>query len=433
MRADGELALDVATPHGMVRVPFEVAGRRRQLVRLHLADILHLEYDQESGELAVQAKARWLWSRGGGARGWASWVDGWLRAVHNLAYGRMAPFSAATWTVTGLELCADFTHLELHAEDAARIVGARKSSAIRHHVEVEGRVETVQVGTRASPVSVVMYDKDAELAAARKEDYYAERHRAHGWDGISNRARVELRLSGHGLTWTRQRREDGAWAQSGEILDARDPWGLTQRVISELWTHVTSSRRLVIPTDSRRRRAPTDPRWLVVQSAALEHDEAEDGWTWRQTRAVTDATWAHREERARRTAGRSLATLAILRGWTPDADTIVPELTAWAAELAQDAVEQTTDDGLARETASGLLPWARDYIAQTQLLREAIATQAAELRAWRDGLMCRHEQREDELPPALPQVAGAEPEPVPAGGPQQDERPVQGRATRPVR
>lgn len=290
------------TKHGSVA---RVRGSRRQLVSCLIADVAHVDLDLENNEAVIQAKARALWGAGAGTRGWRDWLSRVLSPISRQLFAAVEDHDLRElWRVCGAEICVDAIGVAFDRDDASCIVGARKGSTVAH-AETSRHVETIAVGTRASPVSLCLYDKDREIAAKRKADYYGPVHVACGWDGRAPRWRLELRLVGQGLRWVAD--------DTGEVLDLRDPMTLCDaRQVRDVWRIVTAKRRLVVAGEaSRRRRAATDPRWELYQQATGAEIEA---WTWRQSRDVTDATYQERRDRARDRGLRGLIQLAVLQG-----------------------------------------------------------------------------------------------------------------------
>jgi hypothetical protein len=378
--------LDGTTIEGQARC----MGIRRSRVSALFPDLLYVEIDLEAQEATVQAKARALWSEGAGARGWRVWCDRYLRALDRACFTTSTEGDALRerWRVTGVELCADAVGVSFSRADAGSFVGAHAGSSVAS-TERRDTVETIAVGTRASPLSVCLYDKDAEIKAARKADVYAQVHQAHGWDGEARRTRCEVRFSGIGLQW-----ED---PETGELIDLRDPIDLgQQRTLDVAWKLATFKRRMVIDDGAtRRRRCPTDPRWQLYQRAA---DVPEQPWSYRQRVAVADETWTVRRQRAAERALRGAAAVAVLDGLGHEARAVVRLLDAAKAdgadadELHEIAapVEGMAIAALRRLFADGarveLARWAAAYDRTQALTRERIEQERAAFAAFASDL-----------------------------------------------
>lgn len=353
-------------------------GIRRSRVAVLFADLVYMEIDLEAEEIAIQAKARALWSEGAGARGWRAWIDRYLRPIDRLTLGAFEGDGdpiRERWRVCGLELCADAVGLAFTREDAGCFVGAHAGSSIGTTERSES-VETIAVGTRASPLSICVYDKTAEIEARRKADVYAEVHRAHGWDGEERRIRCEVRFNGIGLRW-----ED---PESGELIDLRDPLEVgREATIAMAWSLATHKRRMVIEDGAtRRRRCPTDPRWSLFQAAA---SVPEIPWTFRQRQAVAEETWKIRKDRATDRALRGALAVAMLDGLGWEARTIEAMLEEARLEgedpEAMDRIAEPVE-GMAiaairrafsvTGTRSTLARWAAAYDRGQSLTRERI-------------------------------------------------------------
>lgn len=358
-------------------------GIRRSRLAVLFPDLLYLEIDLEAGEVAIQAKARFLWAEGAGARGWSRWVDRFLRPIDRLLLGEPPEEGdpiRSRWRVCGLELCADAIGLAFSRSDAGAFVGAHAGSSIGM-TERSEIVETIAVGTRSSPLSVCLYDKDAEIAARRKADVYREVHLAHGWDGEARRTRCEVRFTGVGLQWSDP--------DTGEIVDLRDPLEVARpETIALAWSLATHKRRMVIEDGAtRRRRCPTDPRWIVFQRAA---EVPVIPWTFRQVQAVSEETWIVRRKRARERALRGSLALAVLEGLGAEARAVERRL----EEAARDGEEAEGLEAIAEPiegmaiaairrafsepgTRAELARWASRYDETQSLTRDQIEAERA--------------------------------------------------------
>jgi hypothetical protein len=268
-------------------------------------------FNAETRDLLVQLKAKGLWAHGAGAEGYAIMAGYWLRELLRMFTGEeMRSARASGWKCTGLEVCRDFTGLELFREDAGNFIGARMNGDDGERLTVWGgeqiAVETINVGRRSSPISLCIYDKLKQIEAAKDGDgsTYAATHRAWGWDGEERITRVEMRFSGPGLIWENK--------DTGEVLDFSDPATATdQESLRELWRLSTAKRRLICPdTSTRRTRASIDPRWAYVES--LGEQGAPHGW--RQLREVHEDTHRTRTEQSRKAMLRAAARYGALHG-----------------------------------------------------------------------------------------------------------------------
>jgi hypothetical protein len=271
----------------MIAAEIRTSGARNERVTVYIPDCVYLSLNVESGRATAQLKAKALWSMGTGPAmsrylGLVSW---WLT-------GRMPELSELAglgWRTTGVELCADFVGLAFDRSDVENIIGFRKGTKIADIAKSE-RLQTIQVGSRASRVSMCIYDKDQQLADVKGGDdsTYRATHLEHGWDGQAERRRVEARLSDGGLTME---------SEKGDRIDLRDPAALAdQELLAKTWAIITAKHRLIVPGSTRRERCKTDPRWLLVQSAAGV--ELKD--RYRQTRESQVNTWEESMKRSRR-------------------------------------------------------------------------------------------------------------------------------------
>jgi hypothetical protein len=287
-----------------------VSGTRRQTVTLYVEDVVWIRLHCETGEVECQLKARALWAAGYEATAghWLSTICWWLTdesCTLNEAEGR-------GWQGTGVEVCSDYVGLEVRDKDLRSFVGFNKNEVIRRFAAADGELQTLNLGTRASPVSLCLYDKDAEIASKAKkyggtggdDSCYRATHLAHGWDG-DDRRRVEFRLSGRGLQQQHQD-EDGVVTE----LDLRNPATLADPEARKLlWAVLCSKKRLVKEGSATRiERCELDHRWVSVLAAS----ELALQVGWRQTRQVQQDTWAVMDRRARRDATRALRRVAAL-------------------------------------------------------------------------------------------------------------------------
>lgn len=370
----GDLSTIQVPGFGPVVCAFAASGQRRQIVTCHLADAFHLTWDVEAGTASLEAKAPALWAAGAGLAGWEHWRSTWAVGV-----ARWLGIDPAAWRVCALDLCADFTGFgELTEADASLVVGARKRDTIRAHSSAThpGIVETLDIGTRASNVSLCVYDKTAEIRAKGRGDIYAPMHTAYGWDGHALRHRVEVRLRGPALVWRTPR----------GIVDLRDPSALTSEIVGEVWRVVTRKRRMVQDgAVTRRRRADTQARWTVVQAAA---DVPEvDATAWVQSRAVEARAYERRVALSRRAVERAIVRHAVMVGAPLDTVSRHRDRRERVFELAERVVAAALRDG-GDNVADRLVLEARDVARDQWLVRDELLRASREW-AMRGGVRLR--------------------------------------------
>lgn len=301
---------------GEVVAAVQVGGTRREVITLYIEDVVWMRFNVETGEVRLQLKARSLW-----ASGYESVAGRWLDLVLWWATGRtctLAEAHAEGWRMTGIELCSDFVGVDFRDDDLASFVGFKATEVVRKFSR-DGRVETLNLGTRASPISLCIYDKDAQVVAAKRGDdsIYRATHLAHGWDGKSERRRVEFRLTGRGL----QFQDD----ETGEVLDFRDPATLADRdALCRLWAVLCSKKRLVdLGSASRVERCKLDPRWSSVLAASSQTLQV----GFRQSRVSQLDAYDEAARRARRDLLRSAKRFAALHD-RPEEDPVTTTRTA---------------------------------------------------------------------------------------------------------
>jgi hypothetical protein len=279
----------------------KVTGGRRESITLEVPDLVYLKLNIELGTARLQLKARGLW-----AEGYARMASRWLDLVLWWCTGRrctLAQAHSAGWKTTGIEVCSDFVGFDFSEDDRKAFVGF-KASELVHQFSRDDSVETINIGTRASPVSLCLYDKDVQLVKEKGGDdsTYRAHHLAHGWNGIDPRRRVEFRLNGRALHLLDR--------DTGEVLDLRNPAVLADRdTLTKAWVQLAATKRLIVPDSSTRRtRCALDPRWVAVIEAGgqLEHV------TFRQSREAQTDAWNEATKRARRDAQRALHRVAAL-------------------------------------------------------------------------------------------------------------------------
>ena len=302
---------DVEPFHAKPSALVTVSGANRHILTFWVEDLAWFRFNTESRDLNLQLKAKGLWAHGPGADGYTLMAGYWMRELHRMFTGTDPEnIFHAGWKMTGLELCRDFAGLNFTRSDAGNFIGARTNGDDGERITVWGAegeaVETINVGKRTSPVSVCIYDKRAQIDAAKGGDgsTYESTHYDCGWDGKEKVTRVEMRFTGTGLTWQDK--------ETGEIIDFSNPGTATdQESLDRLWFMATGKRRLIVPdAATRRERCSTDPRWIQV--ARMFQDRIHEDW--RQFRAVQGDTHRRRVEQCRRTAVRALLRYGALHG-----------------------------------------------------------------------------------------------------------------------
>jgi hypothetical protein len=290
-----------------------VSGVRRQLITLHVWDVVHVTLNAETGDLRLQWKARALWSTSDQLAVIGEWVErvsSWCGV--ELVLGESF---AAGWTVTGVELCADFVGLTWRREDAAAFLGrytrgsrdqvrTRAGDDLSVFTDLDDKVQTINIGSRKSNVSWCLYDKTGQIDRAKDGSNlptYSSTWQAHGWNGTDEVARVELRLTSRGLTFE---------TADGEELNLRDPAELTSSNLHRAWAHCCSKYRLVeLGTATRRERCSIDERWSSVQRAVDVDVEQ-----LVQHRAVAADAHGEKVRRSAKSVARGMRRLAALHG-----------------------------------------------------------------------------------------------------------------------
>jgi hypothetical protein len=313
--ASGELA-DLVAELRRPRTREEAKRERRAgpLVRRH--DTIHATLNADECELRLQFKAHGLWSTDDQRAHMLAWVHAWTSMLRGPVDAR--PFDLG-WTVTGVELCADFVGVRWVSDDAAAFLGRYKRERIRCYSDDADRVETINVGSRASNVSWCLYDKTRQIDSAKDGanlPTYRGTWEAHGWRG-EEVSRVELRLTARGLTF--------------DELELRDPEALTPANLARAWSHACEAYRLIEPgTASRRERCATDQRWTMVAEACgvAPHRMV-------QARRVADDAHEERTRRAAKQAAKALRRLGALHGLVVEDHRGVSTLAQFADVLAQ--------------------------------------------------------------------------------------------------
>lgn len=335
----------------------KVSGVRRQVITFHVNSYIYLYLNVESGEARLQLRAPVLW-----ADGYEKAATFWLDAVLWMLTRTRCTLKEAThmgWRMTGLEVCSDIVGLHFWRHDADNFVGIVKTGE-RHHLIPEDQIqqaptpqvrtfgieaqkaETIDIGSRASPVSICIYDKESQIIAEKGGDWstYEAVHKSNGWDGEAKIWRVELRFTKRGLVLEDKRglRRLNPLTNKVENLpllyDFRDPaTAANEYALWLLWSYTTSRKRLIIPkARTRRKRCPMDWRWEVVSGICVPDREKLNNL--RMYREVQKDAWKERTRRALMEYCRSGRRLAALY----DQPNYLPE------QVAQFAEDQLDDD-----------------------------------------------------------------------------------------
>jgi hypothetical protein len=334
LRNAGGLLTELVVDGRRVHAKVQLRGTRRERIVLHVPDRAYVEFDLELGRLSLQLKAKELW-----AEGYADvafrWMDCFSRLFLSRALPRLADAHAMGWRVTGLEVCSDFVGLPRWQPEETRCwVGSRRISALyddsalddarsnraESHNDGTGYVQTFDLGSRRSPTMGCLYDKDEQLFAAKPEraggtprgddSTYRAVHLANGWDGATNRQRVEFRWKGEALMWEHVYSRKGVEHGTGEVWNFRDPATLADRdALAFLWRKTTEKKRMIDPRSAtRRERCKIDDRWRFVQDVCEAPDV--DLSQCRQRREVACDTYDVRVRRAARSHVRATRQLA---------------------------------------------------------------------------------------------------------------------------
>lgn len=301
-----------------------LGGRDGKFLVLHFHDRAHVQIGErlnvETGEVShyirVEAKHRELY-----ADGLRHWMLRWLGMWSWHLFGTWVEpekIDSVGWSQTQLHINSDFVGIEFDEHDESDFLGARKRELCGLLAEHDDYPEdawetpwlqTVNLGRKSSDVMLCIYRKGDQLRQEKKLDprksAYAPLWLENGWEPEEDGdpTRVEFRLRKKGLQF--EYSDDGEDHRAGEIAyDFRNPTlALDPVAVAHLWRHVAKKRRLVqrawdcedcdgsgwsrppefdeLEGDacprcegkgkiecSRIERAPTDPRWRVVEGAA---------------------------------------------------------------------------------------------------------------------------------------------------------------------
>lgn len=236
----------VCRQHASGRVTVDIAGEVK--IVLCLASRLV--------ELRLGAVALWR-------EGYATIAARWIGTLMAWLAGKSCEFVDAQshgWRVTFVPIAVDTHGLTWDVEDAFKFTGR----GLRQVTGRERESVSLRIGQTSSPVGFLIYPKTRELATRRhrsRADYEPVWEQAPGYDSDRDVERVELQLRGAGLEYRD--------TNTGEIYDLRDPFTLTRAdALAAVWSYQTHMRRwIVLGCATRNRRAPTDPRWVVIQAA----------------------------------------------------------------------------------------------------------------------------------------------------------------------
>lgn len=312
-----------------------VGGAFRESIALHLRDIAHYRVHLGTGEIEVQAKARYLW---GDTDQRAAVCDllceftGWILGE------RPTPdqLHSLGWNMTGVELCADFTDCPIAGIDPATWVGRGGRGELSRPepfldkdtadvwLSYEGNVETVSYGRRTSRVSWCIYDKTGQIRRSGDDSRWAiydGAWKARGWKG-EEVSRVELRLNGDGLELTSEDRS--------ELISLRDPAQLTDSNLRRVWAALCTKYRMVdLASATRRERCKMLEHWrAIVDAAEVPAEEL------RQARTIKAGTWERRVKRAARDASCALRRLAALHNANPGTGRAIETLARMADAIS---------------------------------------------------------------------------------------------------
>lgn len=195
--------------------------------------------------------------------GYATIAARWIGTLAAWLAGKSIALEQARrhgWGVMLVPIAVDTHGLAWKMGDAFRFTGR----GLRYVIGLDAASVSLRIGQRSSPVSFLLYLKSLELATRRhrsRADYEPVWGQSPGYDPERDVQRVELQLRGPGLEF--------ADADTGEVYDLRDPFTLTRAdALAAVWSYQTHARRWIVEgCATRKRRAPTDPRWVAIQAA----------------------------------------------------------------------------------------------------------------------------------------------------------------------
>ena len=315
-----------------------VSGTRRQMLSFHIWGHAFITVNVDEGDVRLQWKAHALWSQGDEQR---PALAHWISVVHRWVTGEPIELEhahAAGWTMTGLEICADFLGIRWRREDVEGFIGrysrqthdevkTKTGDALTVFTGCEGDVHTINIGSRKSNLSWCLYDKTGQIERAKDGanlPTYVSTWRLYGYVDPTlacdaehrvalvehEVARAELRLTARGLSFE---------LADGTPLNLRDPNECSELNIRMAWSHATHKCRLVDrATSTRAERCGWDDRWVLVHEAAALSLIGDA----KQSREVMEDAHAEKVRRSSRQAATALRRLAALHGvavGSPDA------------------------------------------------------------------------------------------------------------------
>jgi hypothetical protein len=232
-------------------------------LHLHVAGRVTIKINGQHETVEVIAAKEELWTGGG----FGAWADTWLRLASywflDQPWSGLANAAALGWRVHNLEVASDFIGLSIELADT---VNFKSPSTIM--VINPAKCETVQVGSRGrGAISMSVHDKHEQIRKVHEVEPTDSIYGAHwcnnGWNRVRRIRRVELRADGHALKF----KDTG----TGQVFDLTNPAALLDRdALAHLWHEGTRRHRLDLPAQGigKGKKAPTDPRWIAVQSVA---------------------------------------------------------------------------------------------------------------------------------------------------------------------
>lgn len=299
--AEKQRATTVAGESALVR-------RRGDALEVHLPGRARLLVQDREASLTAEARAMDL----GGAGQWGERWIGWAtRALADVDLGGLTKARAFGWRLVELPLCADFGFvLEMVDGVRGRWVGVTRKTKFVAHPGDGDELATLYIGGKKAGMYARIYLKSRQLANGYAEDSTLhQRLREGGWDG-GPFVRIEAVFRDLAL---RPRGEQG-----GDDLGFDDPALLADpEAQARLWAYAfghpgdpdaTGRYRLLAPDSG-----DLDPRWRVVQAAAVEAPV--EGLA--QVRPRRDAELHERRRSAHDRWVKSVGEVARLDGYTP--------------------------------------------------------------------------------------------------------------------
>ena len=341
---------------GPITADFRVSGERRQRLTLHVHDVAHVVVDTEKspregfgGRITVQFKAPLLWSASRSEV--VSRMTMWLWLISRWVCGEVegADKRLRNWHCIHVELAADFTGIAWSRADAEALVIPRAMMLAREYsTTTAGKTQcnSVSFGSRGGTTSLALYDKTEEIRASKGGDAstYAPTWVLHGWMEHERVARVEFRLSSHGLQWV---------SDDGEVLALRAMGDMAPENLDRVFALLVKRMRIAVPNSaSQRKRWRTDARWHVVRGATSVVDVKPA----KQLREVQAGMHRRAVHRAALDVWRASVRLASLHGVAPRSEDAMLRIAAEAhAHIDSDVraalLEEAAMAGYARRRA----------------------------------------------------------------------------------